>query len=200
MKLSQSSDGAHLDRRAAGGFTLPEMLIATTIFAFLVLGIVGANIFGLKFYQIGQTKMLATDSAREAIGKMSDELRCCNNAMVGNISNGAFVAHVAGEQLTGDGLMIYATTNTNDYVLYFVNAANQTFTRFATDLGTNSIIAQSVTNANIFQAQDYQGNVLTNNQSGGVIHCSVQFYAAPPQSPVPGYYQVQTAVAPRSQN
>jgi hypothetical protein len=200
MRFSIASAGAHPGCRGAAGFTLPEALIATAIYTLLVLGIVSSNIFGLRLYEIGQAKMLATDSARKAIGKMSDELRCCSTAMVGNVSNGVFLGHVAGEPLTGDGLMIYATTNTNSYILYFLNTADQTFIRYTTDLGTNSVIAQSVTNVTVFQAQDYLGNVLTNSQNGCVIRCSLQYYSAPPQSPVPGYYQVQTAVAPRSLN
>lgn len=200
MKRLESSTGSRAHRRKAAGFTLPEALIATTVFLFLVLGLVAANLFGLRWYQIGQTRLLATDSAREAISKMSDELRNSCSAVVGNVSNGVFLAHVNGEVQTGNGLMIYATTNTNSYVLYFANATNQTFIRYSTDAGTNQVVAQSVTNTAVFQAQDYQGNVLTNNQNNRVIHCSLQFYSAPPQGPVAGYYQLQTSVAPRSQN
>jgi hypothetical protein len=166
----------------------------------LVLGIVSVNLFGLRWYQIGQTKMVATDSAREAISKMSDELRNCNNAVVGNVTNGTFLAPVDGETQTGNGLMIYATTNTNSYVLYFLNASNQNFIRYSTDWGTNVVIAQTVISTNLFQVQDCLGNVMTNNQNNRVIHCSLQFYSALPQNPSAQYYQLQTSVAPRSQN
>jgi hypothetical protein len=199
MKLRKAMDNLCGHGRAAA-FTLPEAIIATALFALLVLGIVSVNLFGLRWYQVGQNRLLDTGSAREAIARMSGELRNCTSAIVGNVSNGVFLAHVSGELQTGNGLMIYATTNTNDYVLYFVNASNQTFIRFATDTGTNSTIAQSVTNSVIFQAQDCLGNVLTNNQNNLVIHCSLQFYSAPPQSPGADYYQLQTSVAPRSMN
>jgi Tfp pilus assembly protein PilV len=186
--------------RVAAGFTLPEALIATALFAMLVLGIVSVNLFGLRWYQVGQNKMVTTDAAREAVGRMSDELRNCDNAFVGNVTNGSFIAHVDGEAQTGNGLVIYATTNTNSFVLYYVNATNQSFNRFTTDLATNIIIAHSVTNTNVFQVQDYLGNVQTNNQNNRVIYCSLQFFSAPNQSPAVVTYQIQTAVAPRSQN
>ena len=195
MKLLKTSTRARI-----AGFTLPEALIATSVFSLLVLGIVAANLFGLRWYQIGQTKLTATTSAREVIGKMSDELRNCDNAIVGNVSNGLFLAHVSGEAQTGNGLMIYATTNTNSYVLYYLNYTNRTFIRYTTDLATNKIVARSVTNSVIFTAQDYKGIVLTNDQNNRVIRCSLQFYSATPQSPVADYYQLQTAIAPRSQN
>src|SRR5580692_8642332 len=124
MKFPASSVSSSRPGRAVAGFTLPEALIATALFALLVLGIVSVNLFGLRWYQVGQNKMMVTDSAREAVGRMSDELRNCNSAYVGNVSNGTFVAHVDGEAQTGNGLMIYATTNTNSYVLYYVNITN----------------------------------------------------------------------------
>jgi Tfp pilus assembly protein PilW len=200
MKFPASSVSSSRPGRAVAGFTLPEALIATALFALLVLGIVSVNLFGLRWYQVGQNKMMVTDSAREAVGRMSDELRNCNSAYVGNVSNGTFVAHVDGEAQTGNGLMIYATTNTNSYVLYYVNITNNSFNRFTTGLATNIIIAHSITNTNVFQVQDYLGNIQTNNQNNRVIYCSLQFFSAPNQSPAFVNYQVQTAVAPRSQN
>jgi prepilin-type N-terminal cleavage/methylation domain-containing protein len=200
MKLPEPFSCLPRQDRAHAGFTLPEALIATALFSMLVLGIVSVNLFGLRWYQIGQNKMVITDAAREAVGRLSGELRNCNNAFVGNVSNGTFVAHVDGEAQTGNGLMIYTTTNTNSYVLYYVNTTNQSFNRFTTDLGTNVVIANSVTNGNVFQVQDYLGNVQTNNQNSRVIHCTLQFFSALNQDPAVAIYQVQTAVAPRSQN
>ena len=200
MKTAKSFHAGRQVTRFVGGFTLPEALIATTVFTLLVLGVVGANIFGLKLNQIGQTKLIATDSAREVISKMTDELRNCDNAVVGNVSNGLFVAHVAGEVQSGNSLIIYATTNTNSYVLYFLNSTNQTFIRYTTDSQNNTIVAQNVTNSVIFSAQDYSGNILTNTQNNHVISCLLQFYSTTPQNPVADSYQLQTAVAPRAQN
>lgn len=200
MNLPDSSFRSRAVNPASAAFTLPEALIATALFSLLVLGIVSANLFGLRWYQIGQTKMLATGSARMAIGKMTDELRVCTSAIVGNVTNGNFVAHVNGELQSGNGLLIYTTTNTNNYVLYFLNTTNQNFYRFESDIGTNVIIAQTVTNADVFEAQDYTGTVMTNLQNNRLIHCSLQFYSYLPQSPSPDYYQLQTSVAPRSQN
>jgi prepilin-type N-terminal cleavage/methylation domain-containing protein len=187
-------------RGRVSAFTLPEMLVALSLFTLLVLGIISANLFGLRWYQLGQTEMIATDSAREAIGKMSDELRNCNDAMVGNVTNGTFLAPVNGEQQLGNGLLIYPSTNTNNYVLYFINPTNQTFIRFTSSPATNFLIAQSVTNTNAFQMQDCLGNLLTNNQNNCVVHCSLQFYSAPGQSAAATSYQLQTSVAPRSMN
>jgi len=203
MKLLELHSSLARKDRSAAAFTLPEALIATALFSMLVLGIVSVNLFGLRWYQLGQNKMVITDAAREAVGRMSSELRNCNNAYVGDVSNGTFLAHVDGEPQVGNGLVIYATTNTNSFVLYYLNGTNQTLNRFATDINTNVIIASSITNTNIFQVQDYLGNVQSNYQNSRVIFCSLKFYMSSlrlPESPSPVNYQLQTAVAPRSQN
>jgi hypothetical protein len=200
MKLPETYFNSRARGRTTAGFTLPEALTATALFSLLVLGVVSVNLFGLRWYQIGQTKMVATDAAREAIGRMSDELRNCNNAIVGNVSNGIFLAPVDGEAQTGNGLLIYTSTNTNTYVIYFLNSTNQDFVRYSTDWGTNTVIAQTVTNTDVFEVQDCLGNVMTNNQNNRVIHCSLQFYSSLPQNPSIQTYQLQTSVAPRSQN
>jgi hypothetical protein len=202
MKLTKSHSSSNGKGLPAAAFTLPEALIATALFAMLVLGIVSVNLFGLRWYQLGQNKMVITDAARESVGRMSSEIRNCNNVFVGIVTNGTFLAHVDGEPQIGNGLMIYATTNTNSYVLYYMDT-NQNLNRFATDIATNVLIASSITNTNIFQVQDYLGNVQTNNQNNRVIYCSLKFYMSPQQvsqSPSPVNYQLQTAVAPRSQN
>ena len=200
MKLRCTSARLPGNNRRLAAFTLPEAMIALTLFALLILGIVSVNLFGLRWYQLGQTDMVATDSARVAMGKMTGEIQNCSSVLVGNISNGVFVAHVAGEPLTGDSAMIYSLTNTNNYVLYYLNVTNKTFIRFESDLNTNQVIAQTVTNTVLFQAQRLPGNVLTNAQNNFVVHCSLQFYSAPNQNPAPNCYQLQTSVAPRSDN
>lgn len=66
-------------RRAAtaldGGFTLAELLTAITVFMFVVSGILFANLYGLKMFRITETTLNATDDARKAMGKMTDEVR-----------------------------------------------------------------------------------------------------------------------------
>ena len=202
MKFAKTNSSSRRKGLPTAGFTLPEALIATALFAMLVLGIVSVNLFGLRWYQLGQNKMVITDAARESVGRMSSEIRNCNSVFVGIVTNGTFLAHVDGEQQIGNGLMIYPTTNRNNYVLYYMDT-NQNLNRFATDIATNVLIASSITNTNIFQVQDYLGNVQTNNQNNRVIYCSLKFYMSPlrvAQSPSPVNYQLQTAVAPRSQN
>src|SRR6266850_6020252 len=86
---------------AAGGFTLPEVLIASTVFLLLVSGIVFANLFGLSMFRLTQTKLNATGNARKTIARMANEIRTCKSTWVGNINNGVFEALLDGETQQG---------------------------------------------------------------------------------------------------
>ena len=58
-RLETSTRSRHTSARPRG-FTLPEALIATTVFTVAGVGVGGGQLFGLKLYQIGQTRLLAT--------------------------------------------------------------------------------------------------------------------------------------------
>ncbi|HEX4343256.1 MAG TPA: hypothetical protein VH255_07685 [Verrucomicrobiae bacterium] len=167
-----------------------------TIFIFLVGGIMFAHLFGLRMFQITTTKLNATADARKTFAKISDEIRTCHSASVGNIDNNNFVGLLNGEKQEGAALMIYPTTNSS-YVMYFVNPADQTFRR--TVNGTNtSILAESVTNNAVFIAQSYDGSPLTNSQNNRVIHVTLEFYQAQHFLRAADYYKLETSVTRRS--
>jgi type II secretory pathway pseudopilin PulG len=179
-------------------FTLPEVLISAVLFVLLLGGIIGANLFGLRMSQIAQTKLNVSDSARKAIGRMTDEIRGCNSTWVGNVSNGTFVALLDAEPQTGTGLMIQPSTNTANYVIYFLNPSDRSFRRTTSVAGTTTVLAQEVTNTSIFCAQDYLGNVLTNSQNNRVIHLRLEFFHSQPQLPEPDYYKLESSMTRRT--
>jgi hypothetical protein len=189
--------GARGHAKATAGFTLAEIMVAMGCFSLLIAGVVTANLFGLRLFQISQAKLLASDDARKSLGRMTTEIRASSSLVVGDVSNSVFVAAANGEAQAGGGLMIYPTTNTASYILYFINTPDGTFRRTSTDTGT-TILATSVTNTTVFQAQDFLGNTLTNNQNNRVIHCCLEVYSPEAQSPVPSYFKVETSVTQRS--
>lgn len=184
--------------RSNRGFTLPELLIAISVFLLLISGIVSAHLFGLSMFRITETKLNATAEARKVIGSMANEIRTCKSTRVGNITSGLFVAKLDGEIQQGSGLMIYPTTNTANYVLYFVNPSDKTFRRTTSTNGSATILAESITNSMVFSAQNHQGTVLTNNQNNRVIHLNLEFYQAPRFRQVANYYKLETSVTRRA--
>ena len=179
------------------GFTLPELLISITVFALLVIGIVFANIYGLSMFRITETTLNATDEARKTIGRMANEIRTCNTVWVGNVKNGVFVAQLDGEIQQGTGLLIRPTTNSTQYVIYFVNPSDQTFRRTTSTPGSATVVAESVTNSVVFSAQDHLGQVLTNNQNNRVIHVNLEFYQPKRHLQIADYYKLETSVTRR---
>jgi prepilin-type N-terminal cleavage/methylation domain-containing protein len=179
-------------------FTLPELMVSVTVFSLLVSGIIAANIYGLKMFQITETKLNATGYARKAIGKFADEIRASKSTWVGSVSNGVFVACTDGEVQTGSGLLIYPTTNTAVFTIYFVDPSDQSFRRTTSTPAVTTVLARSVTNAVTFQAQDYQGNVLTNNQDNRVIHLTLEFSQPGRWGRLADYYKLETSVTRRA--
>ena len=181
-----------------GGFTLPEVLIATTVFIILIGGIVSAHLFGLSLFQITETKLNATQDVRKLIGRLADEIRACKTTWVGNVTNGVFAARLDGERQQGTGLLVYPTTNQTSYIIYFVNPSDQTFRRTTSTPRTTAILAESITNSVVFRAQDHLGNVLTNNRNNRVIHLNLEFYQPKRHLQAADYYKLETSVTRRA--
>lgn len=179
------------------GFTLVEILIAMTIFLLMLGGILFANVYGLKMFQLTETKLKVTTWSRETVGKLVDEVRACARVEIrGTDTNGLFTGLLPGETQQGSALFIYPTTNASNFTIYFVNSSNQLL-RVTDQPGSGVILAESVTNSLPFSLQDYEGNVLTNGLNNGVIHVALEFYQ--PERFLQGvdYYKLETSVKPR---
>jgi|KBSMisStandDraft_5_1062788.scaffolds.fasta_scaffold40354_2 prepilin-type N-terminal cleavage/methylation domain-containing protein len=198
MKLSQTIP-LKVQRLCPMAFTLPELLIAIAVFGFVIGGVLTANLFGLRIFQITQNKLAASDAARKTLGKISDDIRNCKTAFIANVSsNGMFTALSDGVTQSGAGLILYPTTNTNSYIVYFLNPSDKTFRRTTSATNTTMILAQSITNPIVFRAQDFRGNVLTNSQNNRVIYLELECYQPKRFGVVADYYKLETAVTRRA--
>jgi prepilin-type N-terminal cleavage/methylation domain-containing protein len=185
MKLRSKSRGSIFDvLQGHLGFTITELLIAVTILSFVIAGVVAANLYGMKMLRVSQNKLIASDGARRAIGKMADEIRNANALYVGNVSNGTFFALPDGVIQSGQGLLIYPSTNQSQFILYYLNSADNTFRRSTSSTNKTMIVARSITNSVLLTAQDCFGNVLTNSsQIDRSFHVDLEVYQ-------PGYFGV----------
>jgi len=181
------------------GFTLPEILIAMTVFLLMVGGIIAANLLGLRMFEITETKLNVSTWSRETVEKITTEVHSCNTVWVGNVTtNGIFEALLDGETQQGTGLLIYPTTNTANYIIYFVNPSDRTFRRTTDQTNSAVVLADSVTNTIAFSAQNLSGNVLTNNENNRVIHVTLEFYQPGRFMAGANYYKLETAVTRRA--
>jgi prepilin-type N-terminal cleavage/methylation domain-containing protein len=201
MKLRVPVPGSGRRRLPDNGFTLPEILIATTVFLLMVGGIIAANLLGLRMFQITQTKLNAITWSRQTIEEILGEVRACSSVEVGNITtNSVFEGLLDGETQQGNSLFIYPTTNTANYIVYFISSSDETFRQtVAAPSGTNTVIlADSVTNTIAFTAQDFSGNVLTNSQNNRVIHLTLEFYQPARFMVGADYYKIETSMTRRT--
>jgi prepilin-type N-terminal cleavage/methylation domain-containing protein len=180
-------------------FTLTEMMVTMAIFLILVGGLVSGNLFGLRMFQVEQTKLIASDEARRIVGKLMEEIHSCETFQVGTVStNGTFTGLAPGAPQMGPALIVYASTNATNFVVYYVNAADQKFRRATNVKGSTRVLAQSVTNATgLFRAQDYLGNLLTNMQVNTALHLKLEFYQAARFGVPPDYYKLETSATRR---
>jgi pilin/secretion family protein with methylation motif len=180
-------------------FTLTELMVSVAIFTLLVGGVVSANLYGLRMFQIEGTKLNASDEARKIVRVLVDEIHSCESFQIGTFTNGTFTGQPLGAPQIGPALIVYpTTTNSNSFIMYFVNTADRKFRRATSVPGSTRILAQSVTNAaDLFRAQDYLGNVLTNIQNNTVLHLKLEFYQAARFGVPPDYYKLETSTTRR---
>jgi prepilin-type N-terminal cleavage/methylation domain-containing protein len=180
------------------GFTLPEILIAMAVFMLMLGGILAANLFGLRLFQISGTKLNIITWSRQTVEKMANEVHSSNSVSVGYITNGVFEGLLNGETQQGTAMLVYPTTNTTNYIVYYLNLPDQTFRRTTQQAGSAEILADSVTNTIAFTAQDFSGNVLTNNQNNRVIHLTLEFYQPARFLEGADYYRLETSMTRRA--
>ena len=183
------------------GFTLPEILIAMTVFTFVLAGILAANLFGLRMFQANEAKLNATGWSRNTFGIITDEIHACTSVTLGNMTtNGTFEGLLPGAVQQGSAIEIQPPTNTASLIYYFVDSLDGTFRRtLSAPIGTNTIIlADSVANTTIFKAQAFSGQVLTSSQNNQVIHLTLEFYQPEHYLVGPDYYKLETSVTRRA--
>lgn len=174
------------------------------VFTILMAGLLSAHLMGMRMRRVSETKLSATASARRALNSIRDEVRTAKLLSVGNGAQSTFTRVPALSQQVGNALQIYATTNTNTFVRYYLNPSAQSLMRVTSSNNTPQVVAQNVTNQMVFAAEDFKGNVLTNGQNNRVIRMVLEFYqkeyalAQTTNAGVYDYYRVQTRITRRA--
>jgi len=164
MKLSPDMQ-TRSRRWHIAGFTLGEMLISSWIFLIIFIGVwVTLQIFGLRVYTLGATKMSATAGAVKVLDHLRDDVREAKTVYVGNVTNGD-----------------PATDQVPPYEIYYLDNSTATnYLKMATTAdGVNFstvTLASYITNQIIFDAEDCFGNILTNNYNNRIIRMELDFY------------------------
>jgi Tfp pilus assembly protein PilW len=160
-------------RRNIRGFTLAEMVITVGVFLFIFTGVmVSVQIFGLRIYTLAATKLSATAGGRQALNQIRDQIREGKMIYVGSCSNAVSSSFqlITNAPQQGNALIIYPTTNTASYSIYYLDTRTTT-NRLIQFNVSNSVttytktLALYLTNQIVFDMEDYQRNIVTNEQS-----------------------------------
>jgi Tfp pilus assembly protein PilW len=191
-------------RPGNAAFTLTEIMVVMNIFMLVILGMVTANIFGLRAVEYVKPKLGASEDSRRAINLLTAEIRSASLIRIGQGDSGSFTEVGRDTSQQGSAIQIYPTTNTIGWVRYYLDAADKKLKRVSDATDTPVVIASSISNSLVFSSENFAGAVLTNNRNNRVIGLLLQFYQIQyPVTPIgPGnyfdYYQLHTRITRRS--
>jgi prepilin-type N-terminal cleavage/methylation domain-containing protein len=174
MKMKSHTACALKHRQSA--FSLAELMTAMAVFSLVVVAIVYSHVFGLTMFNITATKLSASAGARAALNHVRDDIRSAKLLYVGNGNNTGFT-NVSGNNLRqGNALEIYPTKATNVFIRYYLDPVAERLMRVSNVSTQATVVAPYVTNFIAFNAEDYAGNTLTNDQNNRVIRMTLDFY------------------------
>lgn len=203
MNFPAQSQTSHVSRRIRA-YTITELMVTMAVFTILMAGLFSAHLMGMRMRKVSETKLSATASARQALNSIRNEVRTAKLLSVGNGAQSTFTQVPSLAQQVGNALQIYATTNTNNFVRYYLNPSAQSLMRVTSGNNTPQVVARNITNQWVFAAEDFKGNVLTNGQNNRVIRMVLEFYqkeyslAQAANGGMYDYYRVQTRITRRA--
>ncbi|HEX3857572.1 MAG TPA: hypothetical protein VHY30_09785 [Verrucomicrobiae bacterium] len=173
MKLFQNIQ-SRPRRMNISAFTLIEMMISVGIYLVIFIGVmIAIQIFALRIYTIAATKLTATADARKALNQIRDDIRQAKTLQVGNLLTPGdpttFQAISGNNGAQGGALQIFQTTNSVvPYTTYYLDTSVPTNYLRAYMVDSNSAattvtLVGYITNTIVFDAEDFQGNLVTNN-------------------------------------
>jgi hypothetical protein len=190
-------------RNTLRAFTLPEVQISLMIFMVVIGGMAVTYLFGVRLFAMVQPKLDATDQARLLVGTVSSEIKAAAQIKVGTGSLLSFTEVSLNSPQSGNAIQIYPSSDTNLFVRYYYDSGDRTLKRLVNSNSVVRTMASSVTNSTVFRAEDFGGNVLTNNQNNRVISMVLQFYqreygAGSAAKNASDFFQLRTRVTRRS--
>jgi prepilin-type N-terminal cleavage/methylation domain-containing protein len=156
-------------------FTLPELMIATSIFSLVSAGVLVGHLFGMRLLEVTVPKLGTDQESRRALGLLMADIRSAKILRIGNGDLGSFTGVGINTTQRGNAIEIYPSTDTNVFIRYFWDAEDKKLKRTLDGVWATSV-AHYISNNQIFAAEDFAGNVLTNFQSNCLVGVDLQFY------------------------
>jgi hypothetical protein len=170
--------------------TLVEILITAAVFSMVVVGLLSLSSFMLRCDQLVCSKVGATEMSRMSFDLLTRDIRSAKIWQVGSGSASSFTPTPNGVNQAGNALQICLSADTNSFIRYFFDTNAATLNRQLSGVSSAQVLARSLTNTMYFQAENYNGNQVTDLQYKYVIHVLMQFcqFQFPLTRVGPGYY------------
>jgi hypothetical protein len=180
------------------------MLVAMAVVLLVITGVISTHLYSLRMFELIKPKLSAADEAREAIARLSEEVRSAFLVRVGQGGSNSFTEVAPNAPQQGSAIQIYPTSDPNTFIRYFWDNEERKVKRASSGAPVVTVIANSVSNQVVFASEDFAGTVLTNNQNNRVISMTLQFYQIqyPAIAIGPGslydFYQLKTKITRRT--
>ncbi len=172
------------------GLTLVETLVASSVFAIAMVGLVSAQYLGARYDQLTASKLGASESSRRGFDLLTSDIRSAKIWSVGNGDQQNY--RPCGNEATqlGNAIQLHFSTDTNRYVRYFFDVSNQRLCRTTNDWEGYQVIAESLTNTMSFHAEKFDGTLAQDLEYKYVIVTTMEFaqFQYPLTRVGPNYY------------
>lgn len=110
--------------RRAGGFTLPELMVAMAIFLLLVAAVLSTTIYGMRSQAIIEPRLAAEEAARRVATRFEDQVQRAVLIRLGTGDETAVTAVGYGAERRGPAMELQLGTNvtTLDRVVYYFSS------------------------------------------------------------------------------
>jgi prepilin-type N-terminal cleavage/methylation domain-containing protein len=207
-------------RKRTAGFTLVEMWVALTIFSLITIAIISVQLFALRIYTFAATKLTATAAGRHAVDLIREQVRSAKVVNIGTYTNSIFSIIGDNTNQVGSALYVCPTSDQTFGTIFYKDQVNNNLVSVSITNGTISTNgltitgtghmsgyltnAMYITNYYVFDAETFQGTILTNNNNSRTIHMVLMFSQW--EYPVAGvasgalydYYQLHTRMTRRA--
>lgn len=182
------------------GLSIVEMMVSIAIFVLLMMAVIYANIFGMRYDELVCSKLGASEQSRRSFATLTSDIRSSKIWRIGTGSLTTFTPLPNASNMVGNAIQLSSTTDTNIWVRYyfetygaFTTQPNGRLCR-VTSAGQYTICAQYLTNSSgtsmVFSAQNYLGQQMSDYQAKYIIDTLMEFsqYQYPKTYVGPGLY------------
>ena len=191
----QSDQPARQQSRLAG-MTLVEVMIAMSLMLVVMGALVAANLIGFQENQYLVAKAGATNTSRNSVNRMLNDIRMAKGFAIGTISGTNFTSFsaITSGLYQGSAMQLYpiliSTNDSIDYTKYILyafdlsqtNVSNGRLWRYVSTNQVSSVVASNLINipagglnSFVFSSENYSGTNQYLPTYKNVIHTTLQF-------------------------